>query len=212
MPKQNENNKKIISTLDTLYDNEGTFLNYSTPYELFIAVILSAQCTDKRVNEVTKHLFKTANTPEQILNLGCERLKSLIKSCGLYKTKAKNIIAATKIICEKYDGKIPNNFDDLISLPGVGRKTANVLLANIYKQDAIAVDTHVYRVANRTGLATGKNAETVEESLKRVIDKSMWSDMHCKLIMHGRTVCTARNPKCQSCAINTCCRHFNNKV
>lgn len=202
---------KIIVLLDKAYEDVKTFLNYSSGYELFVAVILSAQCTDMRVNKITSDLFKTANTPQMVLDLGKEKLQQLIKSGGLSETKSKNIIKASKIIIDEFHGVVPDNMEDLLSLPGVGRKTANVILSHIYNKDAIAVDTHVFRVSNRIGLADEKTPYATEKALMRTIDKSMWSRMHYKLILHGRNICTARNPKCDKCAVNNYCLYYKNQ-
>lgn len=202
---------KIIALLDNSYEDIKTFLNFSSAYELFIAVILSAQCTDKRVNEITSNLFTIADTPQKILDLGREKLRLLIKSGGLSEVKSKNIIESSKIIIDKFGGCVPDNMEDLLSLPGVGRKTANVILSHIYNKDAIAVDTHVFRVSNRIGLANEKTPYATEEALMRAIDRSMWSKMHYKLILHGRNICTARNPKCDKCAVNNYCLYYKNK-
>lgn len=202
---------KIVALLDSAYDDVKTFLNYSSAYELFIAVILSAQCTDKRVNEITSDLFKIANTPQKILDLGCDLLRTLIKSGGLSDVKSRNIIQATKIIIDKFNGKVPDNIQDLLTLPGIGRKTANVILSHIYNKDAIAVDTHVFRVSNKLGLVQEKTPYATELALMNAIDKSMWNRMHYKLILHGRNVCTARNPKCDICAVNNYCLYYKNQ-
>ncbi|NMC57238.1 MAG: endonuclease III [Eubacteriaceae bacterium] len=202
---------KIIASLDNEYEDVKTFLNYSSAYELLIAVILSAQCTDRRVNEITSNLFRIANTPQMILDLGRENLQRLIKSGGLSEVKSKNIIEASKIIIDKFRGIVPDNMEDLLILPGVGRKTANVILSHVYNKDAIAVDTHVFRVSNRIGLADEKTPYATEAALMSAIDRSMWSKMHYKLILHGRNVCTARNPKCDKCAVNNYCLYYKNK-
>jgi endonuclease-3 len=199
---------QVIYKLNEAYEDVQTFLNYSSPYELFVAVILSAQCTDKRVNEITSTLFKIADTPQQMLSLGRERLASIIKSGGLYQNKSKNIILASEMIIKNFSSQVPDTMEDLLTLPGVGRKTANVILSHIYKKDAIAVDTHVFRVSNRIGLVDEKNPDDTERALMDVIDKDLWSKMHFKLILHGRNTCTARNPKCSICIINDICLYF----
>jgi endonuclease-3 len=199
---------QVIHRLNEAYEDVDTFLTYSSAYELFVAVILSAQCTDKRVNEITSTLFKIANTPQQMISLGQERLAAIIKSGGLYQNKSKNIIAASEIIIQKFNSRLPDTMEDLLMLPGVGRKTANVILSHIYKKDAIAVDTHVFRVSNRIGLVDEKDPDKTEQALMSVIDKNLWSKMHFKLILHGRNTCTARNPKCSICIINDICLYF----
>ncbi|MGI6348879.1 MAG: endonuclease III [Eubacteriaceae bacterium] len=200
--------QSIVALLDDSYEDVAAFLHYSTPYELLIAVILSAQCTDTRVNKITAALFADANTPQQILALGTEGLTRYIKSAGLYRSKSKNIIAATEMLLERFDGKVPNNMEDLLTLPGVGRKTANVVLSHAFGQDAIAVDTHVFRVSNRLGLVCEKDPVATEFALMKVLDKNMWSKMHYKIILHGRKICTARSPKCDACMLNTYCLYW----
>ena len=200
-----ETRKKTIEILAETYKGQGCGLNFNSPFELLISTILSAQCTDERVNMVTKELYKEYNTAEKMLSLTEEELGEKIKSCGFYKNKSKNILGACKAIVYEHDGKVPETMEELIKLPGVGRKTANVVLANAFGVPAIAVDTHVFRVSNRTGLAKGKNVEEVEEKLMKNIPKSMWSDMHHYIIWHGRKICNARKPKCEECPIQQYC-------
>lgn len=201
----------VATLLDDAYEDVAAFLRYSTPYELLIAVILSAQCTDIRVNQITSVLFAHANTPQQILALGEDGLIRYIQSAGLYRSKSKNIIAATKRILDHFDGKVPDRMEELLTLPGVGRKTANVVLSHAFGQDAIAVDTHVFRVSNRIGLVCEKDPTATEFALMKALDKSMWSRMHYKLILHGRRVCTARNPKCDQCIVSAHCLFYQKK-
>ncbi len=201
----------IVSLLDNAYEDVATFLHYSSPYELLIAVILSAQCTDIRVNQITTELFAHASTPQQILALGTEGLTQYIKSAGLFRSKSKNIIAATEMILDRFDGEVPNTMEQLLTLPGVGRKTANVVLSHAFGQDTIAVDTHVFRVSNRIGLVCEKDPIATEFALMKVLDQSMWSKMHYKLILHGRRVCAARSPKCEDCLIHAYCLTYRNK-
>ena len=184
-----------------------TELKYSTPFELFVAVVLSAQATDKKVNEVTAKLFKIANTPESFLELGEEALSALVYPLSFYRTKAKNLIAACKIIIEQYHGNLPKSRDELLKLPGVGRKTANVLANTLYGEEAYGVDTHVFRVCNRTGLAPGKTPEAVERLLQARVPLPYRRHAHHWLVLHGRYVCTARKPKCQVCIINDLCEY-----
>ncbi len=184
-----------------------TELHYDSPFELLIAVMLSAQATDKSVNEATRELFKRANTPEAMLELGEEGLKRYIKRIGLYNNKAKNIIATCRILIEKYGGEVPADRKALESLPGVGRKTANVVLNTAFGHPTIAVDTHIFRVANRTGLARGKTPLEVERKLEKVVPEEFKQDAHHWLILHGRYVCTARNPRCGSCIIEDLCEY-----
>ena len=182
-----------------------TELNYSTPFELLIAVILSAQATDVGVNKATARLFPVANTPEAILALGVDGLKEYIKTIGLYNSKAENIIKTCRILIEKHGGQVPDNRKDLEALPGVGRKTANVVLNTAFGQPTIAVDTHIFRVANRTGIAPGKNVNEVEQRLLRLVPREFLQDAHHWLILHGRYTCTARKPKCGACIIEDLC-------
>ena len=182
-----------------------TELKYRSPFELLVAVILSAQATDVSVNKATEKLFAVADTPEAILALGEEGLKRYIRTIGLFNNKAKNIIATCRILVEKFGGQVPDNRKDLESLPGVGRKTANVVLNTAFGQPTMAVDTHIFRVANRTGLAPGKTPLAVEKRLLKVIPKEFLKDAHHWLILHGRYVCTARKPKCDRCLIADLC-------
>ena len=182
-----------------------TELNYSTPFELLVAVILSAQATDVGVNKATARLFPVANTPEAILALGVDGLKEYIKTIGLYNSKAENIIKTCRILIEKHGGQVPDNRKDLEALPGVGRKTANVVLNTAFGQPTMAVDTHIFRVANRTGIAPGKNVLEVEQRLLRLVPREFLQDAHHWLILHGRYTCTARKPKCGACIIEGLC-------
>jgi len=197
--------QQMISILEEHYQGTSTALEYSTPFELLIAVILSAQCTDKRVNMITARLFADYNTPDSVRGMGQEKLEKYIRDCGLFHSKARNIIATCEILCTKYDGKVPDNFAQLLTLPGVGRKTANVVVSQLFNTPAIAVDTHVFRVANRLGLAIGDTPLTVEQGLMKVIPKEKWSDAHHWLIWHGRNVCKARKPTCMTCPLEAVC-------
>ncbi len=188
-----------------------TELNYQTPFELLIAVILSAQATDVSVNKATKKLYAVANTPHAIFSLGLSKLKSYVKTIGLYNNKAKNIIETCRILIEKYDSKVPRNREDLESLPGVGRKTANVILNTAFGEPTIAVDTHIFRVSNRTGIAPGKNVVEVEMKLLKFVPDEFKKDAHHWLILHGRYTCIARNPKCDSCLIFDNCEWKDKK-
>lgn len=200
---------EVLNILQTNYENAKCALNYRTPYELLISTILSAQCTDERVNKVTEELYKEYNTPEKVVTLSEEELGEKIKSCNFYKNKSKNILGATREILEKYNGQVPQTMEELIELPGVGRKTANVVLSNAFSVPAIAVDTHVFRVSNRTGLAKGNTPEEVEQGLMKNIPKEMWSDAHHYLIWHGRKVCNARKPKCDECPLYPHCDYVS---
>ncbi len=182
-----------------------TELEYSTPFELLVAVILSAQATDKSVNIATRKLFKAANTPQAILALGVEGLSEYVRSIGLYQGKARNIVATCRSLLEQHGGRVPEDRASLEALPGVGRKTANVILNTAFGQPTLAVDTHVFRVANRTGLAPGKTVREVEDRLLRVVPQEFLRDAHHWLILHGRYTCKARNPDCPSCPIADLC-------
>ncbi|WP_010293726.1 endonuclease III [Clostridium senegalense] len=202
---------EVLKILSGVYNGATCGLAFNSPFELLISTILSAQCTDERVNIVTKELYKDYNTPEAILELTEEELGEKIRSCGFYRNKSKNIIGCCKMLMEKYDGKVPSEMEELIKLPGVGRKTANVVMSNAYGKPAIAVDTHVFRLSNRIGIAKGKNVEEVEEKLMKNIPKDMWSDAHHYLIWHGRKICNARKPKCETCPIIQYCEYYNGK-
>lgn len=201
------NYKMIIMMLEKEYNGMGCALNYNSPFELLVATMLSAQTTDVTVNKATNVLFEKYNKPEDFAAITTEELESYIKSCGFYKNKAKNIIEASKKIQEEYSGKVPDTLEELIKLPGVGRKTANVVLSNAFDKDAIAVDTHVFRVSNRIGLANAKDAYKTEEQLMENIPKEYWSRAHHWLIWHGRKICTARKPKCDNCPIKSLCNY-----
>ncbi len=195
----------IFGRLAEAIPEPTTELNYSTSFELLIAVVLSAQATDKGVNKATAKLFPIANTPELILALGLDNLKSHIKTIGLYNSKANNIMTLCQQLLEKHQGKVPETREELESLAGVGRKTANVILNTAFGQHTIAVDTHIFRVSNRTGIAPGKNVLEVERKLDKWVPKSHKKDAHHLLILHGRYTCLARNPKCSQCVINDLC-------
>ncbi len=197
--------EQILAELNRLYPDARPALRFHTPYELLVAVILSAQCTDERVNKVTEVLFRDHNTPEKMLALSQEELEKYIFSCGFYRNKAAHILSASRDITEKFGGQVPDNLEDLQSLAGVGRKTANVVYSVAFGGDAIAVDTHVFRVANRTELAVGKTPEKVEEGLMKVIPKEKWSEAHHWLIWHGRKVCHSQKPDCAHCTLAPWC-------
>ena len=182
-----------------------TELNYSNPFELLVAVTLSAQATDVSVNKATNKLVPSANTPQTIFDLGVEGLKEYIKTIGLYNNKAKNVIAACQILIEQHNSVVPDNRKDLEALPGVGRKTANVVLNTAFRQLTMAVDTHIFRVSNRTGIAKGKNVVEVEKALLRHVPKDYLLDAHHWLILLGRYICVARTPRCQACVISDIC-------
>ena len=184
-----------------------TELAYSTPFELLIAVILSAQATDVSVNKATARLYPVANTPEAIYALGVEGLSEYIKTIGLYNSKARNVIETCRLLIEKHASQVPDNREDLEALPGVGRKTANVVLNTAFRQPAMAVDTHIFRVSNRTGIAPGKNVLEVEKKLLKFVPREFLLDAHHWLILHGRYVCQARKPRCGACRIEDLCEY-----
>lgn len=203
-----DNYEEILEILEREYKDKGCALNYKTPFELLIATILSAQTTDNTVNKTTDILFKKYNTPEDFANIDSQTLEKYIKSCGFYKIKAKNIIEASKKIISDFKGEVPNTLENLLLLPGVGRKTANVVLSNAFNIDAIAVDTHVFRVSNRLGLSNSEDVLETEKQLMKNIPKEKWSKAHHWLIWHGRKICSSRNPKCNICPLNHVCRYF----
>jgi len=184
-----------------------TELAYASPFELLIAVILSAQATDVSVNKATARLYPVANTPQAILDLGVEGLSEYIKTIGLYNSKAKNVIETCRLLLERHGGEVPQTREELEALPGVGRKTANVVLNTAFRQLAMAVDTHIFRVSNRTNLASGKNVVEVELKLLKVVPRDFLLDAHHWLILHGRYVCQARKPRCGSCRIEDLCEY-----
>jgi endonuclease III len=197
--------EKILVLLEENYQGTTTALEYNSPFELLIAVILSAQCTDTRVNIITSRLFPDYNSPAKMLALGQDRLEELIRDCGLYHSKARNILATCGQLCRDYDSVIPDKYEALITLPGVGRKTANVILSQLFHIPAIAVDTHVFRVSKRMGLANGDTPRAVEEGLMRLIPREKWGEAHHWLIWHGRKICKARRPECGRCPVNRLC-------
>lgn len=201
----------IICGLDKMVPEPKCELVYSNSFELLIAVILSAQCTDKRVNQVTAELFKTHNKPEHFMEIPLEELERKIHSCGFYHNKALAIKSASFDIIERFGGNVPSKFDDLVSLRGVGRKTANVMIAEAFGGDAFAVDTHVLRVSNRLGIVKTKNPEICEEKLKKVFPKRLWSRMHYQMVLFGRYICKAQKPECEKCEFNKKCQYLNIK-
>jgi endonuclease-3 len=196
--------KAIIDRLSGIFTDKPA-LNFNTPYQLLVAVILSAQCTDERVNKVTARLFEKYGTPDKLITLSQEDLEKYIFSCGLYRSKAQHILSATADILEKFNGEVPNTVEDLMTLAGGGKKTANVVYAVAFGGDAIAVDTHVFRVSNRLGLSKGKTPLEVEEGLYKVVPKSDWSKAHHWLIYHGRQVCHSQKPACETCTLAHLC-------
>lgn len=201
---------KIFSILDETFPNARCELEFGSVFELLVAVILSAQCTDRRVNVVTRELFKTADTPEAFAAMKQEELEKAIYSCGFYRNKAKNIIAAAKAITER-GGEVPNSFDELLKLPGVGRKTANVVYDVGFGGDGIPVDTHVFRVSNRLGIAPGKTPREVEDKLLEIIPEGNRNRVHHQLIFLGRYRCKAISPQCDDCPLNEYCNYYHDK-
>jgi endonuclease-3 len=197
--------REIFRRLQAANPNPTTELTYCTPYELLVAVVLSAQATDKSVNQATAELFPKANTPEQMVKLGVAGLESHIKRIGLYRGKARNVVALSRILLEEHCGAVPQNREALERLPGVGRKTANVVLNTAFGQPTVAVDTHIFRVSNRTGLAPGKDVVTVENKLLKFTPPEYLKNAHHWLILHGRYVCLARKPGCPRCLIRDLC-------
>lgn len=206
-----DNVQKILNGLEALYPDAKPALLYKTPYELLVAVILSAQCTDERVNKVTAVLFKEHDTPEKMLELSQEELEKYIFSCGFYHNKAAHILAASRDIIDKFGGEVPSTLDNLKTLAGVGQKTANVVYSVAFGGDAIAVDTHVFRVSNRLGIAEGKTPAKVEEGLRAAIPKELWSKSHHYLIWHGRKVCHSQRPDCVNCTLKEFCKFYGSQ-
>lgn len=194
-----------LAILEETYRGAKPELVFHNPFELLIAVILSAQCTDKRVNVTTKRLFAKVKSPEDIVAMGLPALENEIRDCGLFRNKAKNILAACQMLCTDYGGQVPDDFEELQKLPGVGRKTANVVRSVAFHHPAIAVDTHVFRIANRLKLAEGSTPLAVEQGLMKNIPKEKWSDAHHWLIWHGRKICKARKPACDICPLQPVC-------
>jgi endonuclease-3 len=198
---------EIFTRLRAANPSPKTELEYTTPFELLIAVLLSAQATDVGVNKATRKLYPVANTPQAILDLGLDELKTYIQTIGLYPTKAKNVIATCQILVDQFGGEVPRTREELETLPGVGRKTANVVLNTAFGEIAMAVDTHIFRVSNRTGIAPGKTVEVVEQKLLKFVPKEFLLDAHHWLILHGRYTCTARKPQCWNCMIADLCEY-----
>ena len=196
---------KLIELLNKSIKNPKTSLKYRNEFTLLTSVVLSAQCTDLNVNNVTKSIYKKYYTPKHFAKLGINKIRNLIKSIGLFNNKAKNLYYLSKILLEKYQSKIPNKFEELILLPGVGRKTANVVLNAAFNKPTIAVDTHVFRVGNRTGLSNGKNPEQVENQLLKILPAKHLKKAHHLILLHGRYTCKSRNPLCKKCVINKIC-------
>ncbi|NKA16731.1 MAG: endonuclease III [Alphaproteobacteria bacterium] len=203
---------RLIQLLNQSIKKPKTSLKYRNQFTLLTSVVLSAQCTDTNVNNVTKNIYKKYFTPKHFAGLGITRIKGMIKSIGLFNMKAKNLYNLSKILVKKYKNKVPNNFEDLINLPGVGRKTANVVLNAAFNKPTIAVDTHVFRVSNRTGLTKGKNPNQVEKQLLQILPNKYLKKAHHLILLHGRYVCKSRNPACTKCVINKICLYKDKYV
>lgn len=199
---------EIINILKQTYPEAKCSLDFTTPFELLIAVMLSAQCTDERVNKTTPHIFCKYNTPKDFVDLDLKIIEDLVHPCGFYKTKAKNIKECSKILLEKYNGEVPKTMEDLISLPGVGRKSANVIMLEAFNIPCgIAVDTHAKRISNRLGLSKNSDPSKIEQDLLKQLPKEYYKDVNHILIWHGRNICIARNPKCDICPVNKMCKN-----
>ncbi len=204
--------KIVLEKLMERFPDARAELDFTNSFELLIATILSAQCTDVQVNKTTQVLFKELKTPEDYIKFSEDELGKKIKSCGFYKTKSKNILATCNLLIENYNGQVPSTMEELVTLPGVGRKTANVVLSNAFDTPAIAVDTHVFRVANRIGLANSTNVLDTEKDLMDNIERDMWSKAHHLLIFHGRRICKARKPLCDICPITNYCFYYKKEI
>ncbi len=202
----------ILACLEEKYSGTATALNYTSPFELLVAVIMSAQCTDERVNKITARIFPKYNSPQKMALLSQEQMEDLIRDCGLFRSKTKNILATCHKLIEAYSGRVPDNVQELMTLPGVGKKTANVIANIIYGVPAIAVDTHVFRVSHRLGLSDGKDPIIVEQDLMRAIPKDKWGEAHHWLIWHGRKICRARKPYCHECMLLNLCPYDNKNL
>ena len=201
----------IVKLFEKNYGELKPFLNFNNAFQLLIAVVLSAQCTDKRVNIITADLFKRYIKPSDLAKKDLKDFEEEIKTCGMYHNKAKNLIEASKILTENFNNEVPKDFDSLVSLPGVGRKSANVILGTYFNEERFPVDTHVFRVANRIGLVNQKTPEKTEDDLTAIIPPNLWMKMHRWLIYHGRTYCTAKNPKCADCFLKGYCLYYKSK-
>ena len=200
---------KIVETLKEMYPKAKCSLDFSTPFQMLVSVVLSAQCTDERVNKTTPSIFSKYSTPQDFADMDIELLEELIHPCGFYKTKAKNLKRTAQILVEKYDGIVPNNMEDLMSLPGVGRKSANVIMLEAFDlPQGIAVDTHCKRIANRLGFSSESDPAKIEQDLLKVIPKEYYKDVNHIFIWHGRNVCTSQKPKCDSCKLQQYCKFY----
>ena len=202
---------EIIKRLEKRYHDAKCSLDYNHPHELLIATRLSAQCTDKRVNIITKELFNKYKSISDFANAKVADVETIVKSCGLYKTKAKDIVLMSKMLLSDFNGKIPDEISELIKLPGVGRKTANLIIGEIYNKPAVVTDTHVIRISNRLGLANSKNPEKVEQQLKKLLPKEKSTKFCHQMVLFGRDICKAQNPRCQQCDLNDVCKYYSTK-
>jgi endonuclease III len=208
---EKERIRLILKLLAEHYPLAKTSLVFKNKYQLFVATVLSAQTTDEQVNKITVKLFDDISSFSAMAKMTPEELEQYVKSCGLYKNKSRSLVKASKIIEKQYGGSLPESFDELVKLPGVGRKTANIIISVGFKKAALAVDTHVFRVSKRLGIADGTDVISVEEQLKKVIRKENWIDLHHRLIAHGRAVCSARNPRCDQCFLASLCFYVQKK-
>ena len=212
---KNLNKKDIADIIDILkktYPNAKCSLDFKTPFEMLVAVCLSAQCTDERVNRTTPSLFAKYDTPEDFANANIKDIEKIVKPCGFYKNKSKNLVNAGKTIVEKFDGKVPENIEELQTIPGVGRKSANVIMLEAFnKTEGIAVDTHCKRLANRIGFSQENEPTKIEKDLCKIIPKKYWKDVNHLFIYHGREICSARNPKCEDCGLSKYCKYMKTK-
>lgn len=203
---------KIIEILKITYPNATCSLDFKTPFELGIAVMLSAQCTDERVNKITPRLFEKYKKPEDYINSSLEEIEEIIKPCGFYKNKAKSVLGYAKVIVNEYNGKLPETMEELVKLPGIGRKSANVIMLEAFNNpQGIAVDTHAKRIANRIGLSKEREPLKIEQDLLKIIPKEFFKDVNHLLVWHGRNICNARKPECEKCLINEYCEYNLNK-
>ena len=202
----------LFKNLSRVIKNPKSDLKYKNKFTLLVSVVLSAQCTDVNVNNVTKNIYPKYNKPGHFVKLGRKKIEKIIKSIGLFRNKAKSVYLLSKQLIEKHNGKVPKNFDDLLALPGVGRKTANVVLNEGFGFSTIAVDTHIFRVSNRTGLAFGNNPDQVEEALYKVVPKKYLKDSHHLLLLHGRYTCKSRTPSCKKCVIVKYCKYSQKEL
>ncbi len=207
--KSKKDSKEILNILRTTYPEATCSLDFETPFQIVIAVMLSAQCTDERVNKTTPLLFKDYGTPEKLSKIDIKKLEDIIHPCGFYKNKAKNALECSKVLVEKYSGKVPNNMEDLMSLPGIGRKSANVIMLEAFSNaQGIAVDTHCKRISNKIGFSKESDPEKIEQDLLKTFDKKDWVDVNHLFVWHGRYTCIARNPKCENCTIKKYCNEY----